>query len=354
MALRFRLVSTRIKCSRSASTTHAGLYLVENPDAAGGLDDRRFDHLVGQLAQFQPLALRRQFLGPAKLQCLAEEFNGAVQRTDEFRRKALDRRVFHIGKAVGNKLGRGEHVAQVMADLADRQAQGREMVFLLQHGGKLGLHAVQLALGNADFIPPRPRLYDARKIFRVLAELHHVAGEPLHGLHQHPVQRRKNHPRHQQREENGKQENVDAVAEHGGPQRLFVKCDFNEVAGHVGRLVHHPDHPGFAGQHGAEGIGDGLVPHGAAEIEAGIDHEVAVAAQRQFAAFAFFQGHDEDARPHQDLAAQIAGEDLVRGGFGGKRGDFRLGDAPLQPLDAEVCNGGQEDENFAQHHEDDG
>ena len=228
------------------------------------------------------------------------------------------------------------------------------MVLLLQHGGKLALHVLQLALGNADFITPRPGLYDARKILRVLAELHHVAGEPLHGLHQHPVQRRENHARHQQREEDGEQENVDGVAEHGGPQRLFVKRYFNQVAGHVGRLVHHPDHPGFAGPHGAEGIGDGLVPHGAAEIEAGVDHEVAVAAHRQFPAFALFQGNHQHPRPHQDLAAQIAGEDLVRGGFGGQRRDFRLGDAPLQPLDAEVGNGGQEDENFAQHHEDDG
>ena len=68
----------------------------------------------------------------------------------------------------------------------------------------------------------------------------------------------------------------------------------------------------------------------------------------------FSQGNDEHAGAHQDLAAQIAGQNLVGGGFGGKGGDFRLGDAPLQPLDAEVCDGGQEDQNFAQHHEDDG
>jgi len=228
------------------------------------------------------------------------------------------------------------------------------MVLLLQHGGKLGLHVVQLALGDADFITPGPGLDDARKILRIPAKLNHIAREALHGFHQHPVQRRENHARDQQRKENGQQENVDGVAEHGGPQRFFVKCDFNQVAGHVGRHIHDADHPGFARPHGAECVGDSLVPHGAAQIETGIDHEVRVAAQRQLAAFAFFEGDDKHPRAHQDLAAQVAGQDLVGGGFGGQCGNFSLGHAALEPLDAEIGDRRQEDQNLAQHHEDDG
>jgi len=76
---------------------HPGLNPVENPDAARSLHHGGFDDFVGQLAQFQQLALRRQFLGPAELQRLAEELDGPVQRTNELRRKALDRRVLHIG-----------------------------------------------------------------------------------------------------------------------------------------------------------------------------------------------------------------------------------------------------------------
>ena len=40
--------------------------------------------------------------------------------------------------------------------------------------------------------------------------------------------------------------------------------------------------------------------------------------------------------------------------LGGKGGDLRLGDAALQPLDAEIGDGGQEDQDFTQHDEQDG
>jgi hypothetical protein len=66
------------------------------------------------------------------------------------------------------------------------------------------------------------------------------------------------------------------------------------------------------------------------------------------------QGDDEHAGSHQDFTSEVTGQDLVRGSLGGKGCNFSLSNPPFQPLDAEIRNGGQEDENFAKHHENNG
>ncbi len=81
---------------------------------------------------------------------------------------------------------------------------------------------------------------------------------------------------------------------------------------------------------------------------------IALAAQDQLALVALGQRHHEDTRPHEDFAAQVIGQQLVRCCLGGEGGDLGLGNAPLQPLDAEIGNRRQEDQHFAQHDEDDG
>ena len=56
------------------------------------------------------------------------------------------------GQAVGDELGVGQHVAQVVADLADRETELGQPVLLMEELGQLALHLGKLALGGADLV----------------------------------------------------------------------------------------------------------------------------------------------------------------------------------------------------------
>ena len=81
---------------------------------------------------------------------------------------------------------------------------------------------------------------------------------------------------------------------------------------------------------------------------------IALAAEDELTLVAARQRNHQHAGSLQDFAAQVARQDLVGRGFGGKCGDLRLRHPALQPLDAKIGDRRQEDQHFAQHDEDDG
>ena len=86
------------------------------------------------------------------LQRRIAERDGAVERGDELRHEALNRRIRNVDETVGDELRIRQHVAQVVIDLRDGEAELREPVLLREKTGELPLHARQLALGDADLI----------------------------------------------------------------------------------------------------------------------------------------------------------------------------------------------------------
>ncbi len=150
-----------------------------------------FDDLLDQRVEVQPLAAGRRFLDATEFEGLDAEFDGAIEGSDELRREFLHGRIVDHGEAVGNELSRGQHVAQVVADLAHRQAQGSQAALLLQEIGKLVLHVGELALGDADLVAARARLNDAAPVFRIGGESQHVHGDAPDRAYEHRVQREK-------------------------------------------------------------------------------------------------------------------------------------------------------------------
>ena len=80
-----------------------------------------------------------------------------------------------LDELIGKELRGGKQVAQIVIDLRHREPERREPALLMQHRGEVALHGGELALGGADFVGAAGRRDDARRIFRVGAERHHVA-----------------------------------------------------------------------------------------------------------------------------------------------------------------------------------
>ena len=126
---------------------------VEHPvEASLARQAQRLADLLDHRLQAQQLAARRRFLGAAEAQRVVAEVDGAVERGDELGRKALHGRIGDGRQAIRQELRIGQHAAQVVVDLAHREAELRQPRLLQQRAGKLPLHLAQLALGDADLV----------------------------------------------------------------------------------------------------------------------------------------------------------------------------------------------------------
>ncbi len=96
-------------------------------------------------------------LDAAEPQRLLAEIDGPADRGDELGRDTPHRRVVDRPEAVRQELGGREHVAQIVAHLADREPQPGKAALLLQQGHEFALHRFQFALGNADLVAPAAR-----------------------------------------------------------------------------------------------------------------------------------------------------------------------------------------------------
>ena len=125
----------------------------------------RLVHLLDQRLDLDRLALGRRLLRGAVGQRRLAEGDGALERAHQLGREALHLRVGQRRQLVGEKLRGGEQIAQVVIDLGHRQAERRQPVLLMQHGGELALHGGKLVLGGADLVGAAGIGDDARRDF---------------------------------------------------------------------------------------------------------------------------------------------------------------------------------------------
>jgi hypothetical protein len=154
-----------------------------------GRQAQRLAHLLDQRFEHHRPAVRRRLLHLAVGERRLAERDRALERAHQLGREALHVRIGHAGEPVGEQLRRGQHVAQVVVDLRHREAERGEMALLLQHRGEVALHRAELALRDADLVVAPGRHDHARRIFRRVAERHHVGGQPVHRVHEQIEQR---------------------------------------------------------------------------------------------------------------------------------------------------------------------
>jgi hypothetical protein len=160
-------------------------------------------------------------------------------------------------------------------------------------------------------------------------------------------------------------QHIEAVADHGHFQRRFRQHDLDEVACPHAGLADHPDDAPVRGPEDAERVPDQLHAQGklvadparafaGAKIEGVIDLRGCVGWQHQATLVAALEGHGAHLRGAQQLGAQLIRQDAPRDRLGSQRGELSGGEAVVQPADAEVGDGGHEDQHLGQHHERDG
>ena len=212
--------------------------------------------LIDERPQRQQLAPGRRLLGAAEFQRAVGERDGAAERGDQLRREALHRRVGQAAQPVRDQLRVGQHVAQVVVDLADGEPERGEPALLLQGLRQLLLHVRELALGGADLVLALRGHDDAAGVLRVLAEAQHVAGNAHHRLHQQAVEGEVDERRGDHRDDHRQPQDVEAVADHGRPQRRLRQHHLDEVAGAHAGLADHPDDAALLGHENAERVPD--------------------------------------------------------------------------------------------------
>ena len=111
-----------------------------------------FADLLDERPQRDVPPLERRLARPSIAQRLGAQPDRPVERLDELRRHALHGRVGHRAEAIGDELGVRQHVAQVVIDLGDGEAERRQMALLAEHGDELELHLRQFLLGDADLV----------------------------------------------------------------------------------------------------------------------------------------------------------------------------------------------------------
>ncbi len=310
----------------------------------------------------QQLAPRRRFLGAAKAQRVVAEVDGAVERGDELGRKALHGRIGDGRQAIRQELGVGQHAAQVVVDLAHREAELRQPRLLQQRTGELPLHLAQLALGDADLVVAAGGHDDALRILGILPELHHGARDAHHRTHQQPAEREVDERRGGQRDDDRHAEDVQRVGAQGRLQRRLRHDDLDEVVGIVADAAEHAD--GAAVRR--EEHGDAhrrSAPAAARCCPTGLPAAGADRSARRWSS-AGRRGSTSRRTPWRreamaftcavrSISARRPGGDVAAGEtFGGQRGELGGGQALIQPVDAEGRDRRQEDQHLGQQHED--
>ena len=108
-------------------------------------------HLLDQRLDLDGLALGRRLLRRAVRQRRLAERDGALERAHQLGREALHLGVGQGRKLVGEKLRRGQQIAQIVIDLGDREAERGEPALLMQHRGELALHGGELFFARCRF-----------------------------------------------------------------------------------------------------------------------------------------------------------------------------------------------------------
>jgi len=224
------------------------------------------------------------------------------------------------------------------------------MVLLLQRGREIELHGSELALGGADLVVALGGRHDARGIFRIGAERHHIRGHATHRPHQQPVQRQIDERGGDRRDDQRQEQDADGKIHHRLAQRRLVDHDLDEFAAHRS-LPHHPHHVGVAGDQRVEGLDDGAVPRHVAHVDLVGDRMRHVPGREQAAVLAHLQGDSARADAFQNLPRDRLGHFPARRGLEHQRRGVSGGQAILQPVQPKIGDRRHVDQHFRNHHE---
>ena len=147
-ALRTRLTRMRESWSGSASTIRSSGTSASKAIAGAGREAGQVGQIVDQRREGEQPALRQALGGAAIGEGRLAERDGATEGRDEAGRDPLHRRVADPLQPVGQELRRREHVAQLVIDLADREAELGQAALLAQLVGERRLHLGERLLGE--------------------------------------------------------------------------------------------------------------------------------------------------------------------------------------------------------------
>ena len=218
------------------------------PDAVGpghapAGDARR---IVDQLRQRDRLKEKLGTAGACEVHDARAEADRPVERAHQGGDRLAHTGVAAFAEAVGDKLCRGQHVAQVVVDLRHAFADRCQMRAVAERGMKPALHPGKLALGHADLVAARGRRVDAALVFGVRAEPHHRLGQPAHRADHEPVQGQKDRRRSQRRDDEGQNQDALGIGDHRLAHRPLVHRDLYPRARLVRGDAADPQHPVFA------------------------------------------------------------------------------------------------------------
>ena len=228
----------------------------------------------------------------------------------------LGRETLHLGvgqgrKLVGEKLRRGQQIAQIVIDLGDGEAEGGEPALLMQHRHQVALHVRQFALGNADLVAALARHDDPRRTLGIFVEADQARRQPAHRAHEEIMHGEIDEARGQHRDDQRDHHDVAGEAVHRLPQRQLVGDDLHELGG----ADAGPDDPDglVAGlQHHPERAGDRLPRRHVAQVDVVLDGGGQIVAGEQATLLAHLDGDGARIDAFQDLARERIGDHAER------------------------------------------
>ena len=240
-----------------------------------------------------------------------------------------------------------------MIDLRHREPERRQPGLLLQHRGEVALHAGELALGDADLVAAPAGGDDARRVFRIGAERHHVRGDAVERAHEQVMQGEVDERRRDRRDQQRDQEHVARIPPHRLAQRAFVDHDLDELAAHRRRPDRPDDVVVAVEQKGAERLDDGRPRAHVAGIDLLLHLAGEIGRGEQAALLAHLHRHRPGADAVEDLLGEALRHHAARRRIEHQRGGVGGGEAVIEPGQAEIRDRRHIDQHFRQHDEND-
>ncbi len=319
----------------------------------GGLAFRRHrigGSLVQRLVKRDRPAHRRGFFGAAEFQRLLAQADAAPDGAHQPFAHRAHTRVLIAGEIVGDELGAGQDIAQVMIDLGDRPAERRQPFALLESLADIILHRGQRDLGLADLVAAAGRANGLGGIFRVALKPRHRRRQPPHRAHEHIEECHIDERAGDERDEGREPEQAGRIGQQFALQRGFGNDDVEHNVRAAHRRAYDSQIPAVGRQESATGLDHVLKP---VELVA-VDHDQLAldraAIKDQLVAAIDHARHGDRVGTGQKVAHLHLAQRLFHRDIGGERGDVG-GLHPLHhPGRAEGRGQRQEDHHLRQHH----
>ena len=310
-------------------------------------------HLRHQRRERHHHRLGRQFLRLAEGERALAQADRARQRPHELGRRAPHRRIRTRLDAVRQELGRGQDVAQVVADLGHRRSQSCQPFLLPKRRRQLHLEVVQRRLRFAKLARAALRGDRPARVHRVVAIGGHVLHHPPDRPHDQPLHRQKQQRRSRQRYRERNEQDPPAVFDHRLPKRPFVQRHLDLALRALVGAADDPDDPVLVGNEDPERIAHQRHLVVASQVECLRDRGRHRPGQRQLAHVVPPQHHVQHVRRGEELGLQVRRNRHVGRGQQGERRELPHFQAVLQIVHAEPRYRRDEDQHLGDHHEED-